>query len=77
MKFVIRYWLFVQSKDKKAKTTNDEQRTTKQLGMSVVEVVLAAAIFVIFASSAVRSLLQNYSANRTGAEYTITTQFSS
>lgn len=48
-----------------------------QEGMSVIEVVLAAAIFVIFASSAVRSLLQNYNANRTGAEYTIATQFAS
>ena len=76
MKFVIRYWLFVQSKERE-KTTNDERRTNKQLGMSVIEVVLAAAIFVIFASSAVRSLLQNYSANRTGAEYTVATQFAS
>lgn len=48
-----------------------------QKGMSILEVVLAGAVFVIFATGAVRSLLQNYNANRTGAEYTVATQFAS
>ena len=81
MKFVIRYslpigklCLFVHSKERK-KTTNDERRTNNQLGMSILEVVLASAMFVIFASAAVTALLQNYSANRLGGEYTIANQF--
>lgn len=48
-----------------------------QKGMSILEVVLASAMFVIFAAAAVTALLQNYSANRLGAEFTIANQFAS
>lgn len=67
----------VDGKKTELHTTNYEPIIHNQKGMSVIEVVLAAAIFAIFASSAVRSLLQNYNANRTGAEYTVATQFAS
>lgn len=52
-------------------------KSNLQKGMSVIEVVLAAAIFVIFSSAAVRSLLQNYNSNRTGAEFTVASEFAS
>ncbi len=46
-------------------------------GFSVLEVVLAAALFVIFATGSARLIVQGYNANRLGAEETIAVQFSS
>lgn len=51
--------------------------TNNQSGLSILEVVLAAALFVIFAIGSVRALLQNYNTNRLGAEYTVASQFAS
>lgn len=44
-------------------------------GFSVLEVVLAMALFVIFATSAIVVVVQGYNANRLGVEYTIANQF--
>lgn len=44
-------------------------------GVSVLEVILAAAVFIIFSSGATVALIQGYMANRVGVEYTIATQF--
>lgn len=46
-----------------------------QQGFSVIEVILASALFVIFATAAISSLLQGYDLNRLGAEETVATQF--
>lgn len=46
-----------------------------QSGQSVVEVVLAAAIFVIFATGLVSAFLQSYNANRLGLEFSVANQF--
>lgn len=44
-------------------------------GFSVIEVVLAAALFMLFSTSAVGVVLQGFNANRLGAEETIANQF--
>jgi type II secretory pathway pseudopilin PulG len=44
-------------------------------GFSVIEVILAAAIFMVFASAAVIVILGGYNTNRLGAEETVATQF--
>lgn len=48
-----------------------------QSGLSILEVILASALFVILAAGSVRALLQNYNTNRLGAEYTVASQFAS
>lgn len=47
----------------------------KARGFSVLEVVLAASLFVIFATGSVIVIVQSYNANRLGEEQTIATQF--
>ena len=44
-------------------------------GFSLIEVVLAAALFMLFSSAAVGVVLQGFSANRLGSEETIANQF--
>lgn len=44
-------------------------------GFSVIEVVLAAALFMLFSTAAVGVVLQGFNANRLGAEETIANQF--
>lgn len=46
-----------------------------QKGLSVIEVILAAAIFMIFATAAVITVVQGFNVNRLGAEETTATQF--
>lgn len=47
----------------------------EQSGLSVIEVILAAAIFMLFASAAVIVILGGFNTNRLGAEETIANQF--
>lgn len=47
----------------------------QQSGFSVVEVILAAAIFMIFSTAAIIAILEGYNANRLGSEETIANQF--
>src|SRR5258708_5508033 len=49
--------------------------TLNPAGFSVVEVILAAAIFLIFSSGSIAVVLQGFDANRTGAEVTIANQY--
>src|SRR3989338_4019288 len=44
-------------------------------GFSVIEVILAAAIFMIFATGAVGVVLQGLSSNRQGGEQTVANQY--
>ena len=44
-------------------------------GFSIIEVILAAAIFVIFSSGAVGVIIQIWQADRLSAEYTVANQF--
>ena len=46
-------------------------------GFSVLEVILAAAVFIIIASGGVIVVIQSFNANRLGQETTIATQFAS
>ncbi|MEP7167123.1 MAG: hypothetical protein ABI758_04060 [Candidatus Woesebacteria bacterium] len=46
-------------------------------GFSILEVLLAAAVFVMFGSGVVIAIIQGYNANRLGAEYTIATEYAS
>lgn len=46
-----------------------------QNGFSALEVIIAAALFVIFASSTVGLVIQSYNANRQGAEFTVANQY--
>lgn len=46
-------------------------------GISIIEVILASALFVIFATGAVTTILQGFYMNRNGAENTIATQYAS
>ena len=48
-----------------------------QKGFSILEVILAAAIFVFLGSSAVIVVIQGLNTNRLGAEYSVATQFAS
>src|SRR4029078_7614066 len=50
---------------------------TKQNGFSVVEVLLAMALFVIIASGIVGLIIRSYTSNRQGAEETIADQYAS
>ncbi len=47
----------------------------RQKGMSILEVMLAATLFVIFSSATVGTLLQGIDANRLGQEETVAIQF--
>jgi len=47
------------------------------VGFSVIEVILAAAIFMIFATGAVGVVIQGLSSNRLGEEQTVATQYAS
>lgn len=44
-------------------------------GFSVLEVILAAAVFVIFATGAIIVIVQGYEANRLGTEVTVSSQY--
>jgi type II secretory pathway pseudopilin PulG len=46
-------------------------------GFSILEVILAVAVFIIFATGAVIALIQGYNTNRLGAEFSIASQFAS
>lgn len=46
-------------------------------GLSIVEIVLASGIFIIFSSGAVISLIQALNANRLGLEFTIASEYAS
>jgi prepilin-type N-terminal cleavage/methylation domain-containing protein len=48
-----------------------------QQGFSVIEVILAAALFVILASGAVAAILQGLQSNRLGEEQSVANQFAS
>jgi len=52
-------------------------RNTNNIGFSVIEVLLAAAIFVIFAGGIAQVVLHGYSGNRLGEEQTIANNFAS
>src|SRR5258708_34140300 len=47
----------------------------KMRGFSLIEVILAAAIFVTFATGAIVALVSAYNTNRLGSEVTIANQF--
>lgn len=51
------------------------KKSNIEAGFSVLEVILAAAIFVIFSTSAVIVVIQGYNANRQGNEFTVANQF--
>jgi len=53
------------------------QISKKTAGFSVIEVMIAAAVFIIFASGSVAVVLQGFDFNRTGAEMTIANQYAS
>ena len=44
-------------------------------GFSVLEVILAVALFMIFSTGAVTTVIQSYNANRLGTENTVASQF--
>lgn len=46
-----------------------------QRGFSIIEIILAIAVFVIFSSGAVAVILQGLSANRLGKEQTVATEY--
>lgn len=48
-----------------------------QKGFSILEIILASAIFITFASASVIAVVQGYNANRLGSEFTIANQFAS
>lgn len=48
-----------------------------QQGFSILEIILAAAMFFIFATSITVVITQSYNANRLGQELTVATQFAS
>lgn len=48
---------------------------TNQRGLSVLEVILASAIFITFASAAAVTVIQGLNSNRQGAEFTVATQY--
>jgi hypothetical protein len=48
-----------------------------QSGQSVIELILASAIFVIFASGSVMAVIQGYNSNRLSLELTVANQFAS
>ncbi|MDO8498667.1 MAG: hypothetical protein Q7S44_02675 [bacterium] len=52
-------------------------RIDKEGGFTVLEVVIAAALFVLFAVASIGVVVQGYNANRLGAEYTVASQFAS
>jgi autotransporter-associated beta strand protein len=52
-------------------------RKVTESGFSVVEIILASAIFMIFSSGAIFVVLQSFDANRLGAEEASATQFAS
>ena len=49
----------------------------REKGFSILEVILAAAFFIIFATASVVAVLQSMNANRLGVEMSITNQFAS
>src|SRR5687768_60726 len=57
------------------KPTN--QLTNNQQGFSVLEVMLAVALFTIFVSGASAIIIRGYNSNRLGEEYAVATQFAS
>jgi prepilin-type N-terminal cleavage/methylation domain-containing protein len=48
-----------------------------QSGFSIVEIIIAVAIFLIFASGSVGVVLQAFQSNRLSSEYTVANQFAS
>src|SRR3989344_3870113 len=46
-----------------------------QKGLSILEVILASAIFITFASGAAITVIQGLNSNRQGAEFTVATQY--
>ncbi len=46
-------------------------------GFSILEVILASGIFIVFSSGAVISMIQAYNANRLGLEFTIASEYAS
>lgn len=50
-------------------------RSNGKNGFSVLEVVLAAALFIIIATGAITIIVQGYNANRLGVEFAIANQF--
>ncbi len=52
-------------------------RMTFSYGFSILEVILAAAIFMLFATGAAGVIIRGFSTNRLGVEETIGTQFAS
>lgn len=50
---------------------------TSQKGFSVIEIILAAAIFLIFSGGTIFVILQGYSSNQLGEEETIANQYAS
>src|SRR6266568_3340385 len=48
-----------------------------QAGFSILEVILAAGIFVVFSGAAIAVVLQGFDANRLGSEETIANQYAS
>lgn len=50
-------------------------KKNQQEGFSILEIILASAVFVTFATAAVVAVIQGYNANRLGAEFTIANQF--
>lgn len=49
----------------------------KQQGFSILEIILAVAIFVIFSTGAIIVVVQGFNSNRLGIEFTIANQFAS
>ena len=51
--------------------------THNSFGFSILEVILAAALFIIMATGAVTIIINGYNANRLGLEMTVANQFAS
>lgn len=56
-------------------TTHNDSSPFSQAGFSVIEVMLAAALFLMFSTGIISVILQGFDANRTGSEETIANQY--
>ncbi|MBI2019931.1 hypothetical protein HYS94_00725 [Candidatus Daviesbacteria bacterium] len=66
---------------KKATALSDPERAKRvegeSKGFSILEVILAAALFVTFSVGAITVVVSGYNANRLGAEFSVANQFAS
>lgn len=55
--------------------SNFKYQISNKKGFSVLEVILAAALFVMFSAGAITVVVSGYNANRLGSEFTVANQF--